>query len=232
MAIQERVDKGGCLSIGVRPPYPTPCYQPGSQAAHDPLCLSPLPPPCAEKKAMFCISWRGPNMGALWGLAVQPSMQVRGTRAVHGHLLPPCTPELGSQRACLPLHSIIHHCIQRPRSQQDTAQKQSGACPAARMACPWPLTPDCCCQGPPPTCEEQQGCGPCSAGLRPWPPLLPHPHLLLPLSALDVVSTILELALPLPCPGLCLLFPFQPCTPPSFLHNLPSPILMPTPILL
>ncbi|KAL4458983.1 hypothetical protein ABPG75_013848 [Micractinium tetrahymenae] len=29
-----------------------------------------------ESKAMFSISWRGPNMGAIWALAVQPSMQV------------------------------------------------------------------------------------------------------------------------------------------------------------
>lgn len=35
---------------------------------------------CAEKKAMFSVTWRGSDMGAIWSMAVQPAMQVGGQR--------------------------------------------------------------------------------------------------------------------------------------------------------
>ena len=34
-----------------------------------------MPAP-ADKKAMFSITWRGGNMGALWALSVHPTLQV------------------------------------------------------------------------------------------------------------------------------------------------------------
>lgn len=55
--------RGSCLS-----PWPQWCRT---------FASKPAARPAAESKAMFSISWRGRNMGAIWALAVQPHMQVR-----------------------------------------------------------------------------------------------------------------------------------------------------------